>query len=123
MLVASCSACGYAVARTRVAAFGEIVRRSVAAHARSEHCPIRARVLERHADAARIDDARLPDHAIELHVGVTAHDQLHTERVEDRPQRFIGRRLQKNLRIVAGRRVAEQDLANAIDRDRRGQRP
>jgi ABC-2 type transport system permease protein len=57
----------------------QVVSSPAKLHVRAQHRPVRAGVLERHADAARVDDARASDYAIELHVGVSTHHQLNAE--------------------------------------------
>lgn len=55
--------------------FLQVVIRFSELDAGAEQKPIRSRISERLADAAGIHDARFPNHAVELHVGVTADDE------------------------------------------------
>ena len=48
-----------------------------------EKQPVRARLAERHADTARVDHSRIADHAVVLHVGMTAHDQARRDAAKD----------------------------------------
>ena len=66
-------------------AFGgrmQIIACSPQLDGRTEQQPVGAGFVERHPDAAGVDDACPADHAIELHVHVAADHQVDPERIE-----------------------------------------
>ena len=74
-----------------------------------------AGLAERHSDAAGIYYAGEADLAVELHVGVAAHDSCGRESFEDWGKAVFGGQFSEDVVFVVRRGVAEQDGAEAGD--------
>src|SRR5688572_22681676 len=76
-----------------------------------QHEPVRARLTERHADAAGVDDTDSADPSIELHVRVSADDNGRVDAGEDRTEAVVRREAREDFGVVAWGRMAEQHVA------------
>jgi hypothetical protein len=100
----------------RVRRRGEVVFRSPELDVGPEQRPVRARLsFVRHADAPRVDDADVVDHAIELMVRVTADDGALRDLGQDLPQALVRRDCGDRLEVAARGAVAEERAAEPVD--------
>ncbi len=120
---ANSSARGYVVCRTSARRLLQIVSRLSQLHVGPEQQPVRARVLERHPDAAGVHDARRADLSIELHVRVPAHDQRRVHAGKDRQQPLLRRQPRENLEVVARCGMADEHVPQPLNLDPQRQRP
>ena len=92
---------------------------------RSEHRPERpALPLVRQADAPGIDHAKpAREEAVVLHVGVAAHEHVGFDGADDSEQFLVGCRARVDRLVRAGRRVAHEDVSEALDVELERQRP
>jgi hypothetical protein len=76
----------------------------------TKHQPVSAWFPKRHTDAPGVHDASGSDHSLKLHVGMTTNNNGNFKRFEDRNEEIVRRGTNKDLCIVAGCCVAEQDF-------------
>src|SRR5207302_2216543 len=83
-----------------------------------EQSPVRTRlVLVRHADAAGVDDPNVTDRPVELHVRVTADDDIRVDTLECAQPALVGADARQQVVVAARRRVTEQHPAEPVDLD------
>ena len=92
-------------------------------HSGTEHEPVRARLTEWHADAARVDDAHPADGSVELHVRVPTHHDRYIEAIEYGSKSFFRRMTRERFRVAARCSVAEQHVAESGNLELHGKRP
>src|SRR4051812_23079720 len=87
---------------------GQIVGGPLKLNVGTEKKPIRARFSERHADAAGVDHAHVADGALELHMSVTADDEIRGKIPEDRQKVRVRSQTGKDVGIVSRGGMAEE---------------
>jgi hypothetical protein len=91
----------------------QIIGRVSNLHTRSEQEPVSARLAKRHPDAARVDDSGRADHAIELHVCVTADHQRGVQPVKKWQQTVFRRQARKGFGLASGVPWQKSTVPNA----------
>ena len=79
-----------------------------------EQKPVRSSFAKRHASAARVDDARSPDHAIELHMGMAADDDALFDAGKHRLKTIFRGAPEEDVGVVARCGMAEQNVAYTV---------
>src|SRR5579871_1300025 len=102
---------------------GEIVVRMPKFDAGAQQEPIGTRLAKGHAHASGIDHSDSGDRPIELHVGVATDHQAFLESFKNRCESLLRRQASENLRVAPRRRMAKEDLTQALDRDSQSQGP
>jgi len=82
---------------------------------RAKYQPVRARLAERHADAASVHDPNPRDHAIELHMSVATNNNGSAYSFEHRRQALFRRQTRKAFSFASRGTVAEEDVTQAGD--------
>src|SRR5207244_10552453 len=95
---------------------GDVVARPPQLDVRPQERPVRAGlVLERHPDAARVDETLPAGRAIELDVGVAADDGARVDTLKHRRDLVVRREPRNELLVAARSRVAEERRPESVD--------
>ncbi len=79
---------------------------------------MRTDMTVRHAHTARVQDAHVIHRAIELHVSMTAHDDLLLHALNHRPDAIVSRTYREDLIVAPRCRVTEEYVADSLDTQR-----